>query len=84
MAARTNDRYRVYTRYGRMDVYFDCRLSLGRAADVAAKPIHGSDDSEEIQMFEKRLEEAKVWEATVKELEEALQVRRGAELSGVR
>ena len=39
---------------------------------------------EEIQMFEKRLEEVKVWEATVKELEEALQVRRGAELSGVR
>lgn len=32
---------------------------------------------EEIQTLEKQLEEAKVWEARVRELEEALQVREG-------
>jgi ATP-binding cassette subfamily D (ALD) long-chain fatty acid import protein len=34
---------------------------------------------EEIRTLERRLEEAKVWEARVKELEEALQVRDGGE-----
>lgn len=34
---------------------------------------------EEIRTLEKRLEEAGVWEARVKELEEALQVREGSQ-----
>lgn len=36
---------------------------------------------EEIRTLERRLEEAKVWEARVKELEEALQVREGGDSS---
>jgi hypothetical protein len=36
---------------------------------------------EEIRTLERRLEEAKVWEARVKEWEEALQVREGGEPS---
>ncbi|KAH0834768.1 ABC transporter transmembrane region 2-domain-containing protein [Lanmaoa asiatica] len=38
---------------------------------------------EEIRMLEKQLEEAKVWEARVRELEEALQVRKEGEEIGV-
>ena len=66
----------------------------GTAADSAAGRIHGADDpgwwtcrrphvggNPDVR---EAIEEAQVWEAAVKELEEALQDRNGAELSDMR